>query len=267
MGHPDEGLIRAFLDGEAGREEEGLRSHMDECAACSVVAQEQRRAMDTLRDALALLDVEPSGGRARERVLRTASERRRLAGRLRRSLPRAAAVIVFLAAGAAAAMPGSPVRQWALAGFRAAFGSQERSPSAPVASPDVAPEAPPAGPETVGATLRATSEGLELRVVGLRPGALLRVVLVEGDQAGIFAGEGTRFRTESRRMEAAGPPGDVKVEIPGGAADVILYVNDRVYLRKTEEVLEVPGPVLSRTTDEIIFAPSDSTSNAPRAGV
>lgn len=266
MGHPDEGLIRAFLDGEAGREAGRLRTHLDECAACSVVAEEQRRALATLRDALALLDVEPSGGRARERILRTASERRRLAGQLRRSLPRAAAIIVFLAAGAAAAMPGSPVRQWALAGFRATFGSQGTSPSTPVESPGLVPEAAPAGTETVGATLRATSEGLELRVVGLRPGALLRVSLVEGDRAGIFAGEGTRFRTESRRMEAADPPGDVKVEIPVGAPDVRLFVNDQVYMRKIDEALEVPGPVLSRTPDEIIFAPSDSTSNAPRGG-
>jgi hypothetical protein len=223
--------------------------------------------MESLRNALALLDAEPPGAGVKERVLRAFSERRRLASRLRRNLPRAAAVAGLLVAGTAAAMPGSPVRRWALEGFRAFFRTQDVSPPSPVESPGLLPENSPAVPETVGATLRATSEGLELRVTGLRAGALLQVTLVAGDQAGIFAGEGTRFRTEPRRLEASGPPGDVTVEIPVGAASIVVQVDDRVYLRKTGGVLEVLGPVLSRTPDEIIFAPLEPTTNAPRTGV
>ncbi len=112
--------------------------------------------------------------------------------------------------------------------------------------------------EQVGATIAASSAPLALEIIGLPADASIRVLLVEGDQAGIFAGEGTRFRTNSGVLVASEPLGEVTVEIPLAATGVSLSVNGEPYLEKTEGGLEVFGPVRTRTPTEIRFGPAGS---------
>ena len=183
------------------------------------------------------------------------------------SAPRAASFAVLLTAGAAAALPGSPVRQWMVRGWEAISGAE--SPSS-IASPAGEERGPVEGvggsSELVGATLLAGREGIELHVSELAPTASLTIVLVEGNRAGIFTEEGTRFRSESGRLEALGPPGDVTVEIPSEARQVLVVVNGNIYLRKTGQGLELLGPVRTRTPTEIRFGPSGPSSNGPPSG-
>jgi len=254
MGHPHEGLIRAFKDGEMREEWEGLEAHLSTCLQCAHVAQEQEEALATLSGALSLLDISPPIERARARALRLGQEHRNPWGRVRQSLPKAASFAVLLTAGAAAALPGSPVRQWVFQEWATLFGEgpvTQRSVRGPVDAPLPMAE----DPELVGATLQMTGGGVELRIEGLLEGAEIRVLLVEGDRVGIFAGEGTRFRTESGLLEARGAPGGVTVEIPQDAPLVEMSVNGVVFLRKRAGEMELPGPVTSRTSSEIRFGP------------
>lgn len=258
MGHPDEGMIRALLDGEAAGQWKELRAHLDGCPQCAAVARAQARAHGALVEALPFLDVEPPIERARARVLRREAERRRPLVVLRRNLPKAASFVVLLTAGTAFALPGSPLREWLATTWKTMSGPGE---GATGASPAV--EGAPPTPGTVGATIPATSDGLELSILGLREGASVRVLLVEGNRAGIFAGEGTRFRSEARGLEAAQPPGDVTMEVPTDAPLVTIVVNGEIFLRKTSQGLELPGPVRDRTSTEIRFGPSGGSTNPP----
>jgi len=258
-------MIRAFLDEEAPGKRESIRTHLATCTDCRELAEGQARAVERVSDALSLLDVEPPLERARLRVVKRGPARSRPFPTLRRYLPRAASFLVLLTAGTAAALPGSPVREWIARGWDAVTGSGGAE-STSTTSLEEAPVPEPAtsgAPPNVGATLAATTEGVELRVSGLSETASLRVVLVEGDRAGIFAGEGTRFRSETRRLEAFDPPGDVRVEIPRDATTVTVTVNGEVYLEKTKEGLELLGPVRTRTPTEVRFGPSGGDPNAP----
>ena len=254
MGHLDEGLIRAFKDGEMREESEELEAHLATCPQCARVAREQDEALATVSGALSLLDSSPPMERARARILRLEREQRNRWRQLRRNLPRAASFAVLLSAGAAAALPGSPVRQWVLQEWVAIFGDEPVT----TLSPPEAVDALPSGaedPELVGATLPMTGGGVELRIEELVEGAEIRVLLVEGDRVGIFAGEGTRFRTEAGLLEARGAPGGITVEIPRDAPMVEILVNGVVFLRKRAGEMEIPGPVKSRTPSEIRFGP------------
>jgi len=265
MGHPDDGLIRAFLDGEAPGERENIRTHLATCTECRELAEGQAGALERVTDALSHLDVEPPLETARLRVVKATAGKSPPHQALRRYLPHAASFLVLLTAGTAAALPGSPVRKWITWTWEAVSGSGSGVTASTTSSEeDPAPES--VASETlpsVGATLTAPPEGVELHVSGFSAEASLRVVLVDGDRAGIFAGEGTRFRSETRRLEASDPPGDVTVEIPRSAAAVTLTVNGEVYLEKTEEGLELLGPVRARSSTEIRFGPSGGDPNAP----
>ncbi len=258
MGHPDEGMIRALMDDEAAVKWKELRAHLDECPQCAATASAQLRAHGALVEALPFLDVDPPIEQARARVLRREAERRRPGAVLRRNLPRAASFVVLLTAGTAFALPGSPLREWLATTWKSVSVPRE---GATEASP--APEGLPPTPGTVGATIPATADGLELRILGLREGASVRVLLVEGSRAGIFAEEGTRFRSEARGLEATQPPGDVTVEVPADAALVSVFVNGEVFLRKTAQGMELLGPVRDRTSTEIRFGPLGGGTNRP----
>ncbi|MGW8266741.1 MAG: hypothetical protein ACWGSQ_10255 [Longimicrobiales bacterium] len=262
MGHPAEGEIRAFLDGEAEGNPQALRAHLDACGRCGELAELQSRTMVTAAEALSILDVEPGLERARARILRREADGRRPGAMVRRNLPRAASFVILLTAGAAAALPGSPVRRWVARGWEAVSRPEE-----PASFPEqgleagVATEGTPEDPRIVGATVPLGPGGLELDLRNLGPDASLRILFVEGTQAGIFAGEGTQFRSETGRLVASNPPGDVTVEVPLRAPRVLVTVNGETYLRKTERGLELLGPVRSRTPTEVRFGPSEPGTN------
>lgn len=264
MGHPAEGEILAFLDGEAAGNLDTLRAHLDSCKRCGALARRQSGAMATVAEALSLLDVEPGLEGARARILKRNAEGPAPGARIRRNLPRAASFVILLTAGAAAALPGSPIRRWVTRGWEAISHAEE--PVNPTGQGIEAGEpatAATADPGMVGATIPLRQGGLELVLRDLGAGASLRILLVDGGQAGIFAGEGTRFRSETGRLVASGPPGDVTMEIPLRQPRVLVTVNGQPYLRKTDRGLEILGPVSSRTPTEIRFQPSESGTNGP----
>jgi len=259
MAHPDEGTIRAFLDGEAGGDGPALRAHLAECSRCAAVAAEQEETLSVLSDGLSLLDVPPAPARVRSRLRdldqETGKRHRLLPGP--GSLPKAASVAVFLTVGAAAALPGSPVRDWFRAGWDALLTTGSSGPEATLsAPPPVAPDVTATGDlEMVGASLPLKDRAVTVRIHGREDGAGIRVLLVDDAQVGVFARMGTRFRTETGLIEAQAAPGPVTVEIPRDAGQVEVFVDGVLFLRQQGGETTVLGPVTSRAPHEILFGP------------
>jgi hypothetical protein len=59
MEHPDEGQIRAFMDGEAGEAGPALEAHITGCPRCSAIVHGQEEALVAISNALSSLDVSP----------------------------------------------------------------------------------------------------------------------------------------------------------------------------------------------------------------
>jgi hypothetical protein len=289
MGHPSEGTLQAHLDGETGGlEKESIRAHLRGCEACRSRAGIQEEASAQVSEALLLLDRELSMSPEEARRLVYARRRsfsgshsgqgRAADGRARHSsrngiplplpggrrilpLPWAASIALLLTAGAASALPGSPVREWLAQGWEAVSGSgpgpADAGSGMPVDLETVtAPE--PVDRAEIGASILADNQGVELWISGLPAGADLRVVWVDGNMAGIFAGEGTRFRTEPGRLEAEAPPGAVRVEIPRSLRRVVVGVDGRVLVRVSGDEVDILGPIQRRTPMEVLLRPGGS---------
>lgn len=160
------------------------------------------------------------------------------------SLSRAAGILLVTAA-AAYALPGSPVRRWVQGGANPTLPTPE-APATTLAQPEADP---------VAGGIRLSVPGGALRVVlrDVAPGTEIRVTLVPGTEAAVYAPEGSRFTSAAGRVEARVVPGDVRVELPRGVDPVSLEVGGRVYLRGTDAGLDVSGPVLTRDDAEIVF--------------
>ena len=110
MNHLEESQILAIRDGESVPAE--ARAHAATCATCAAAVESAVQRAATIDDVLSALDrpVEPTaaraGVRARLKSEPSASEGHRWSGW---HLGRAAALLL-LSAGAAAALPGSPIR-------------------------------------------------------------------------------------------------------------------------------------------------------------
>jgi hypothetical protein len=159
-------------------------------------------------------------------------------------------VAVFLTAGAASALPGSPVRQWVSevwSGSSAATSAPEPGTSA---TEELSAVQDPQGP---AAGVRALDGAIDIRIHDLPDQAELRVRWIEGEEAWIRAGEGTRFTTGQGRIEAFAPPGTVEVEIPRDLQEIRLILNGAILLQKRGGELEILEPTHRRTPSEIRF--------------
>jgi hypothetical protein len=287
MEHPDNGLIQALFDRElTGAEAEGIRAHLLDCAQCRAVVEATEAATGAATQALHLLDREPDLEAARTRFLERADRGvmspeqnregvRTVTGQRNRmatffgsplSLPRAASIALLLTGALVTALPGSPVRRWLAQAWEALTespgtpGGQDvssgaREPAATGAQDEALPE--------IGAAIPALSGGIEIWIHDLPDEAELRVLWTEDDEPWIYAGEGTRFSSEDGRLEAWGPPGAVRIEIPRTLRQVIVGLDGAVLLRKRGEEVEILGPVQQRTPSEIRFKTPGSTNDPP----
>ncbi len=237
MNHLDEGALLAVRDGEAADEAE---RHLEACEACRQALETVRLRRGFVADALSGLDEPFALAPAREAVRARASRGRLVRARtVRRSLRRAAGVALFLgAAGAAWAMPGSPVPGWLsrLEGSAEAGSTAAASPSA-----------------QTGVQMDMASGPARIVLTGAGPGTEIEVVLVDGTTAAVTAPRGTRYATSQGRIEAAVAPGAVRVRLPRGVHPATLEVSGRIYLRNTDAGLQVPGPATDRTGRTIHF--------------
>jgi hypothetical protein len=151
--------------------------------------------------------------------------------------------LLLVAAGAAYALPGSPLRSWLARGDADGVRTTATVQPAPAVTSD---------PET-GVHLDVAGGPLRIVLNGVAAGTEIEVRWVSGTTASVMAPRGTRFTTSDGRIEAVTAAGTVRVELPRGALPASLVVSGRTYLRNGHAGLDVPGPVFERGEGVIRF--------------
>lgn len=239
MMHMDDGVLIAFVDNElAPPDRAETAEHVLGCPACRERLDELKAASATLTGALTALHTSPDLDTAWSRV------EERLGGPGRawtaRSLVRAAGLILVVAAGASAAVPGSPVRAWIRTAVTAA-----------------PPTAAPAGTldTTSGVSIAPVDGRIEIVVVEPGAGTRLRVRAVDAEQATVEVPDPAtppEFRTSPGRIEVQGVSGLVQIDVPRSAQDVRVLVNDQAYVTGSGAMLR--AAVTAETRDgELMF--------------
>ena len=282
MTHPDEGRLRALMDGELdGRETEETLRHLGECADCRDLSAEMEKRRTVVRaeldrfDAVALAG--PGLGRSAEAkaavLARIASERAGGSAQApepdawgsakhdapastRFTLARAASIALLLAVAVASALPASPVRAWLSAGWAAGW---DRAAELFLGGPDeesdetLVPEGadPDQTDAVAGVRLDVGTGALSVVLTDIMPGTLLIVHLVDGTEAAVFAADPARFRTSDGRIEVTEASNRISVDLPRSLVAASIEANGRVYIVKTGDELDVRGVVVSRTPEEI----------------
>jgi hypothetical protein len=245
MKHLDEAEILAVRDGEPVSA--ATREHLEQCVTCIATLREAEDRAEALARTLSALDgpVEATAAKAGVRGRLGAGERahRRWGGR---HLGRAAALLL-VTAGAAAALPWSPVR------------SLLRPAATPdvTASPSESPSAPATGPTRApaesGIAVAVPDGFVQVVVRGADPGTELAVTWSEQAVARLSAPPGSRFTYAAGRIEVDASRGAIQVELPRGARRVSLEVDGRLYLSGSSSGLDVLGPAVDRSADSIRF--------------
>jgi hypothetical protein len=258
MTHLDEARLLVLRDGNRGADLVG-EAHLAECSPCQVVLERLHRRSATIAGALETLDdpheLEAARARVRDRVEGRQQGATNVTPLPRRrpklwgvELSRAAGVILVTATAAAAALPGSPVREWVGALVRSEEGG---APSEAVPSPESTSST--GNRETAGVRLSVANGPLRVSLRGVAAGGEVHVRWVTGAEAAVFAPVGSQFTSGEDRIEATVAPGSVRVELPRNLVPISLEVNGRIYLHKVAGGLEIPGPAEERGTEEIVF--------------
>lgn len=254
----------SLVDGELFEGRAAVRAHLEGCASCAgrLETLEHQRAL--IGDALRVLDADPGPVEvARRAVLARRAGTRRPPSRseagslrARRSwwqtdLARAAGLVLLLAGAASAAIPGSPVRTW----IEDRLGPEPEAQPAPevdAPEPAVPPSAEPA-PQEAGIEVAALDGRLRISISGLASGGQVEVILVDGDRSGVYAPAGARFTTTPGGLEAQVDGGWVRVELARTVLAADVEVGGALYLRKSGDRLELPGPGVDSTEAQFRF--------------
>lgn len=232
--HLDEGTLQAFLDDElATGERSAAAEHMLACEQCRTAHEGLKRANALFSDAVSSLDAD-SVSALPPAPARPVARARWGAG----SLVKAAGLILFLAAAASAAVPGSPVR---LLVERVV---QRDAPEEPATAAAPAPAEPPA-PQPVGLVVLPASGALEVSIRDFRHGSI-RVRLSGADEASVSAlgtTEDPTFESGSGRIGVrGGSGGSLMVELPETLRAGRVLVDGQVYAEVTDGRLRVLVP-------------------------
>jgi hypothetical protein len=245
MKHLDEAQILAARDGEALASP--VREHLEACTTCGAALEDARARAEIVARTLSALDgpVEATAAKAGVRARLGSDRRSRWAwgsGHLGR-----AAALLLVTAGAAAALPWSPVRTL----WRAADPELESETAVTtvtnVASPDLH------SAET-GIAVPVSDGFVQVVVRGADPGTVLDVTWSDQNAARLAAPAGSRFTYAAGRVEVDASRGRLGVELPLSATHVSLEVDGRLYLSGSPASPEVLGPMVERTERGIRFS-------------
>lgn len=237
MTHVAEGTLLAIRDGALVDTDDTI--HVSGCEACSSelgrISERAERIGDALKGLDTTIDVERAKASVRARL-----DRKMAAERPRRhfTLPFGrAAAILLLAAGAASAMPGSPVREWLGIG-------------APAEVTAVAAVQPAAGP--AGIEVPVSDQGITIALRGVPIGEEVEVVWIDEPLARISADDGSTYRIEDGRAEAVITGGPVSISLPRTGA-AVLEINGAVVLTRSDDAVSLPMGSLSSDDDRIVL--------------
>jgi hypothetical protein len=147
-----------------------------------------------------------------------------------------------VAAGAASALPGSPVRAW--------LGLEDDAPSphdAALATPPSTPEAPD---EAV--VLVPAGDGIEIELTDIAPGSEVELTWITSTTAQVAGGPGARYSVGDGQARAAAPQGPVRLGIPGSAPRISITINGRLVYTGTSAEADV-GDVVRRSEGGLVF--------------
>lgn len=249
MNHPDRGTLQALIDGELSPvERERIEQHIDRCGACSEAVAARRAAAEHLSTELGHLD-RPAPVEAAH-----AAVTRRIRPRFRPgALPRAAVIILGFAAAASAAVPGSPVRDWAgtLVGYVMEGSDEGGSATAPVVE-----AAAVADDAAAGVAITPRGDRVLVSVGAVRSGTRVRVRIVDGARVVVSAERSVdaRFETGIGRIGISGAgTGTITIELPRRLGHAEVEVGGRPYVVKERERLRFLVPPTDTTDAEIVF--------------
>lgn len=252
MGHITDGTAQAYLDGElppAERAEVGR--HILECRACKRQLEALRAASDRFARAMRRLDRPAPVDEARNAVSRRTG-RGRMAD-TRRTLMRAAVAVLVASAVVASALPGSPVREWAVAAWdqATAWFDEEADPAAPAVTR-------PAPEPAAGLSVAPVDGRIRIEWANPAEGSRLRVRLVEAERALVRAAGGAssaRFRTGPGSIRlVGGGRGTLSIALPRGLDRAVVAVDGRPYVIKENGRLRFPtARPVERTGAGVVF--------------
>jgi hypothetical protein len=217
MQHLDDTAIELLLSGEQDKSEARDRlAHLAECDACNrrlAAAREQDQELGSL---LSLLDhhLPPLGP---EDVMQRARRR------WRHPYIAAAGIALLVVAGAASALPGSPLRTW-LEGFLGA-------------SPETSARPPDEQLISGGVSVLPTGE-FELVFEAVQEAGVVSVSLTDEPELAVrsIGGEpGYSVAPDQVRVDNAGSVADYEVLLPRSAGHVRIRVGDSVVLTKQDD--------------------------------
>lgn len=268
MNHAAEGLLQAYLDDELiGEEKSSVVAHVGACAECSRQLAELKAADVIVGRALRMLGSAPADLVPATPVVTLDLDRARAArSGARHSMPqfgygslaRAAAMVLLLAGGVAAVVPGSPVRRWVVRSAEriAALFTSEK-PAAPAVTPatTTAAEKPFVAAEGLG--IAPDNGQVRVLIWSAAAGSSVRVTFVDTPRPFVQYSEDAkeaRFRSSRGRLEILDlGAGAAEVQLPRSLRSATIDVNGTQYLYKQGDSLRVTGPVVRRTADEIVF--------------
>ncbi|MEX1182672.1 MAG: zf-HC2 domain-containing protein [Gemmatimonadota bacterium] len=261
MGHAAEGSLQAYVDGEIdGAERSRLSEHFSACAACATELAALQRSSDVAHEALVLLDVEPSLGRARVALAGVAAPARH-SGRFLllglSSFSRAAVLLLAVAGAGAAAIPGSPVRralEATLDRVAELFGGAPETVHTPV---PIVPAAAEPEVDRQWAAIAPADGSVRVLLHGTSGDVDVTVRLTADDRANVetlIRDGSVRFVSGSGRLEVLGlGTGTVVIELPRTLQSAAIEANGEVHVYKQGDQLRLSGPAGDGEGSEVRF--------------
>jgi hypothetical protein len=229
--HLDGGRIVTFRDDDLSDASD--MSHLESCAVCTAELEEARERAAMVAETLATLDspVDVIAAKASVRLRLDRERASAVPARSRIPIGRAAAILL-VTAGAAAALPWSPISPWRRE-------TTAPAPTSTTVDQTVAPGEAPA-PASVAVDV---AEGIEIVVTGASAGATLEVVWRDDASAQVSAPRGSSFALAAGRVEVGASAGAIRIEAPRDARLEVI-VNGATYLERSAAGLSVVEPAV-----------------------
>jgi hypothetical protein len=237
--HLDDGRIVTLRDDPSDPSD---TSHVESCAVCTAELEEARTRTTSVAEALATLDSPVDVTAAKVSVRLRLDRERASAVPPRRRIPIGrAAAILLVTAGAAAALPWSPISPW------------RRETTAPPPTSTTVDQAVTPGetPAPASVTVDVT-EGIEILVTGASAGATVEVVWRDDASAQVSAPRGSSFALAAGRVEVGASAGAIRIEAPREAR-IEIVVNGVTYLERSAAGLSVVEPAAEITDGGVRF--------------